>query len=151
MNKDQNFKSITRIGFVVNDIEQSAKSWAELLEMDVPEIMLSAPLDEAHTIYKEKSTDAQAKLAIFQLENITIELIEPIGDDSTWKEALDEKGEGIHHICYEVDDIVAEVASAKAKGLEVLGEIRPGAEGKTAFLHPRDTHGVLVEFVQKED
>ena len=116
MNKDQNFKSITRIGFVVNNIEQSAKSWAELLEMDIPDIMLSAPLDEAHTIYKEKPTDAQAKLAFFQLENITIELIEPVGDDIPWKETMDEKGEGIHHIAFNVKDMENAIAFLREAG-----------------------------------
>jgi methylmalonyl-CoA/ethylmalonyl-CoA epimerase len=64
---------------------------------------------------------------------------------------LEKRGEGIHHICYEVDDINAEVTSLKAKGIEIIGEPKPGAEGKSVFLHPRGTHGVLVELVEKEE
>lgn len=97
------YHSITQLGFVVNDINKSAKAWAEFLTVKVPEIITTDPVEKAHTTYNGKPTEARAKLAFFQLDNITIELIEPIGDDSTWKECLDEKGEGIHHIAFNVD------------------------------------------------
>ena len=64
---------------------------------------------------------------------------------------LEKRGEGFHHICYEVNNIDAEIASLKSKGMDVLGEPRSGAEGMSGFLHPRGTHGVLVELVEKKE
>ncbi len=64
---------------------------------------------------------------------------------------LEKHGEGFHHICYEVDDINEETAWLKTAGIEILGEPRPGAEGMSVFLHPKGTHGILVEQVEKKE
>jgi len=71
-----------------------------------------------------------------------IELLQPIGSEGVMAKFLEKRGEGFHHICYEVDDINAEISSLKAAGIDVLGESRPGAEGMS--------HGVLVELVEKK-
>lgn len=64
---------------------------------------------------------------------------------------LEKRGEGIHHICFEVDDIGSALASIEVKGVELLNrEPQPGAEGKIAFLHSRTAHGVLIELVEVE-
>ena len=82
---------------------------------------------------------------------VLIELLQPIGNTGVMAKFLEKNGEGFHHICYEVDDIQAEIAAIKETGIQVLGEPKPGAEGLSVFLHPRGTHGILVELVEKKE
>jgi methylmalonyl-CoA epimerase len=86
-----------------------------------------------------------------QVGDAIVELLQPVGNKGVMTKFLEKRGEGIHHICYEVDDINSEVASLKAKGIEIISEPKPGAEGMSVFLHPRGTHGVLVELVEKKE
>jgi len=84
-----------------------------------------------------------------QIGNIKIELMDPVGSEGVIARFLEKRGEGIHHISLEVDDIDSALASIEAKGAELLNsEPQPGAEGKIAFLHPRTAHGVLIELVE---
>jgi len=94
--------------------------------------------------------DGTIRVSMVRVGNTLIELLQPIGNEGVMAKFLEKHGEGFHHICYEVDDINAEIASIKAAGLEVLGDPKPGAEGMSVFLHPRGTHGVLVELVEKK-
>lgn len=81
------------------------------------------------------------------LPNTKIELIEPLGEDSTIRGFLEKnKRGGMHHICYEVEDINASVEKLKAEGATVLGEVKIGAHGlPVIFLHPKSFNGVLIE------
>jgi methylmalonyl-CoA/ethylmalonyl-CoA epimerase len=87
-----------------------------------------------------------------ELPNTKIELIEPLGADSTIRPFVERNAAGgIHHICYEVEDIIAARDRLKAKGARVLGDGEPriGAHGKPVlFLHPKDFCGTLVEIEQ---
>ncbi|MQY57229.1 methylmalonyl Co-A mutase-associated GTPase MeaB, partial [bacterium] len=94
--------------------------------------------------------DGTIKVSMVEIGHILIELLQPIGSEGVMAKFLEKRGEGFHHICYEVDDINSEIASLKAAGINVLGEPKPGAEGMSVFLHPRGTHGVLVELVEKK-
>ena len=84
------------------------------------------------------------------LPNTKIELIEPLGADSPIAKFLDRNPDGgIHHVCYEVDDIIAASDQLKQQGARVLGEPKMGAHGKPVlFLHPKDFCGTLVELEQ---
>lgn len=95
--------------------------------------------------------DGTIKVSMVKVGDVLIELLQPIGNQGIMAKFLEKHGEGFHHICYEVDDISEEITSLKAAGLEVLGEPKPGAEGMSVFLHPRGTHGVLVELVEKKE
>jgi len=94
--------------------------------------------------------DGTIKVSMVGIGHTLIELLQPIGSEGVMAKFLEKRGEGFHHICYEVDDINAEISSLKAAGIDVLGESRPGAEGMSVFLHPKGTHGVLVELVEKK-
>jgi methylmalonyl-CoA/ethylmalonyl-CoA epimerase len=76
-----------------------------------------------------------------------IELIEPVRAGTGVARFLESRGEGLHHLCFESDDVAAELAVAKARGLPLIDEApRPGLAGMIGFLHPRATRGVLVEY-----
>ena len=80
-----------------------------------------------------------------------LEFLEPLGDSSTVGKFIEKKGEGIHHICFEVDDIDVALEEFRSQGARLIDEKpRPGAGGHlVAFVHPKDTHGVLVELKQR--
>lgn len=98
-------KNMAQVAIVVKDIDAACNAWAELLGIKVPEVSIAESNSSRPTLYMGKSSDAKAKLAFVTLENIQIELIEPMGGKSTWQEYLDKHGEGIHHIAFQVKGI----------------------------------------------
>jgi methylmalonyl-CoA/ethylmalonyl-CoA epimerase len=79
-----------------------------------------------------------------------IELLEPIDPQSGVAKFIESRGEGIHHICLEVEDIDQELTTLAAKGIRLIDKQgRPGLTGKVGFLHPKSTKGVLIELAQK--
>jgi methylmalonyl-CoA/ethylmalonyl-CoA epimerase len=79
-----------------------------------------------------------------------IELLEPINPQSGIAKFLENRGEGIHHICLEVEDVDSELSRLEQKGVQLIDKQgRPGLSGKVGFLHPKSTGGVLIELVQK--
>ena len=129
-------KSISHLGLAVKDLKEAR--------------------DFYHNIFGIESSDpllgggGTVKASLIQLDNATIELLEPVGNKGAIAKFLEKHGEGIHHICYEVDDINKKIESLKKKGIDIIGQPVPGAEGLSVFLHPKGTHGVLVELVEKE-
>jgi len=79
-----------------------------------------------------------------------IELLEPIDSQSGIAKFLEQRGEGIHHICLEVEDVDSELSQLQQKGVQLVDKQgRQGLSGKVGFLHPKSTGGVLIELVQK--
>ena len=75
-----------------------------------------------------------------------IELLEPIDPEGTVARFLARRGAGLHHLCFEVDDLDAAIAALAERGIELIDrQPQPGAQGRVAFLHPRAGHGVLIE------
>ena len=129
-------KGISHLGVAVKDLEEARKFYRSIFGLESGEPMVGG--------------GGTVRASLVELDNATVELLEPIGNEGAIAKFLEKRGEGIQHVCYEVDDINAEVESLKAKGIDVLGEPRPGAEGMAVFLHPRGTHGILVELVEKK-
>ena len=118
-------------------------------------------LDEAQELYNklfglkpekvETMTDQRVRAATLPVgEGSEIELIQPIDSDSGVAKFLEKRGEGIHHIAIEVDDIDQELKTLAEKGVDLIDkQARIGLAGRVAFLHPKATRGVLIELVQK--
>jgi len=126
------------VAIAVPDLEAATKKYREVLGAKVSE-----PQDEpAHGV----------TVVFIELPNTKVELLHPLGDKSPIKGFLDKNPDGgIHHICYEVDDIIAAREQLKATGARVLGDGNPkiGAHGNPVlFLHPKDFYGTLVELEQ---
>lgn len=114
-------KQMVQVGIIVKDVENSAKAWATFLGVEeIPEAIVATGSDLNPTKYKGKPTDAKAKLAFFKLDNITIELIEPLGGPSTWQEFLDTKGEGIHHIAFNVNGMKNYIKNFEDNGISMI-------------------------------
>jgi methylmalonyl-CoA epimerase len=130
-------KKISHLGLAVKNLEEARKFYRSVLKLQPAEPIIGG--------------DGTLRVSMVKVGEVSIELIEPIGNEGVMAKFLEKRGEGFHHICYDVDDIDATVTSLKESGMEVLGEPKPGAEGMSVFLHPRGTFGVLVEFVEKEE
>jgi len=119
---------ISQIALIVRDIDAVSEQYAQLFGVAKPEVIVTDGQDKTNMRHKGLPSDARAKLAFFHLANITIELIEPIGAPSTWQEQLDQVGEGVHHIAFDVEDI-NETESKLAKldySVEQLGDFDGG-------------------------
>ena len=118
-------------------------------------------LDDARAFYEqglgigfthEETVEAQGvRVGFLPVGDSGIELLEPLNEESPVGRFLAKRGEGIHHICLEVEDIVAAMAQLADQGAELLDqEPRIGAEDRrVAFVHPRSAHGVLIELSEK--
>ncbi len=126
---------IHHVGIVVRDLEQAYGFWRDVLGL--PVMVVKTVLDQDVTA------------ALLKVGESEIELLQPLSDKSGIGKFLQKRGEGIHHLCFETDDVDAELAAAKAKGIRVIDEKpRLGLAGMICFLHPTATRGVLVEYAQ---
>lgn len=128
---------VEHIGIAVKDLSQSNQLFSKIFK--------SEP-------YKQETVESEAvKASFFQLGESKIELLEATAEHSAIHKFLEKKGEGIHHIAFEVEDIYAEMERMRAEGFRVLNaEPRRGADNKlVCFIHPKDANGVLVELCQE--
>ena len=100
-------------------------------------------------VVKEETIEDQGvRAALLDLGNGYLELLEPVVPETGIARYLEKRGEGLHHVCLEVDGIEAALSQLKADGVELIDEApRPGLTGTIAFIHPNALHGVLVELV----
>jgi methylmalonyl-CoA epimerase len=97
---------------------------------------------------EELIQDQGVRAALLDLGNSFLELLEPTVPGTGIARYLERRGEGLHHVCLEVDDIHEALADLKSKGVQLIDETpRPGLTGEIAFVHPSALHGVLVELV----
>ena len=131
------FKRMDHVGIVVNDIDASLDTYCNQLGFRLIE----------RVIIEEQLVEA----AFLDAHNSTIELISPTDETSGTARFLSNRGEGTHHICYEVDDLVATLAELKAQDVRLIDEVpRQGVHGKVAFIHPKATNGMMIELLEKD-
>ncbi len=141
--------TIVQIGLVVRDVEATAWAYAELLGVEVPGWSLTGPEEEAHTRYRGVPTEARAKLAFFRLGNLQLELIEPVGGPSTWRDYLEAHGEGVHHIAFEIDGMQDQVAALSAQGLPLI-QRGDYTGGRYAYIDSTDQLKVILELLEND-
>jgi methylmalonyl-CoA/ethylmalonyl-CoA epimerase len=107
---------VLHMAVVVRDIEKSARICAGLFGVDVPAASLTDPPEKTNIRYHGKPTPGRAKLAFLQLDNIMLELIEPVGGPSAWQEFLQKKGGGVHHIAFRVKGMDEDIARLERQG-----------------------------------
>lgn len=128
---------IEHIGIAVKSLNESNQLFSKLF---------------GKTHYKIEEVESEGvKTSFFKIGENKIELLQAIKSDSTIAKFIDKKGEGIHHIAFDVDDIEAEIMRLKNDGFIVLNETpKQGADNKlVAFLHPKSSNGVLIELCQE--
>jgi len=130
-------KKIEHLGIAVKNIAESNDLYAKLLGVNP---------------YKEEEVESEKVLtSFFKIGESKIELLQGQEADSPITKFIEKRGEGIHHVAFEVDDIYAEMARLKAEGFILLNDKpKKGADHKLiCFVHPKSTHGVLVELCQE--
>lgn len=129
-------KQINHVAILVEDIDESLAFWRDALGIEMHEL---------RDVPAEKS-----KVAFLPIAGSEIELVQPTTDDSGIAKYLAKRGQGMHHVCLEVDDIEGMLAQLKAKGVRLINEQpKTAIDGKRyAFIHPESSSGVLVELYQ---
>lgn len=130
-------KHIEHIGIAVKNLETSNELFTQLF---------------GKPPYKEEIVASEGvKTSFFAAGKNKIELLEATHNDSAIAKFIEKKGEGIHHIAFEVEDIIQELKRLKEEGFIILNEVpKKGADNKwVAFLHPKSTNGVLIELCQE--
>lgn len=132
-------KKIEHIGIAVKDLEKSNQLFEKLLNT---------------ASYKVEEVSSENVLtSFFKVGESKIELLQATSADSPIQKFIDKKGEGIHHIAYDVEDIYSEIERLKSEGFTMIHDVpKDGADNKLiAFLHPKSTNGVLVEICQEKN
>jgi len=126
---------IHHVALVVGSIEASIELWRGALGLDLETIM-DIPYD-------------RVRIAFLGVGESKIELVQPTDDSTGVARFLASKGEGFHHVCFEVVNLAESLLRLEIDGIELIDTApRKGAEGPVAFLHPRSCHGVLVELIE---
>ena len=126
---------IDHVAIAVNNLDEAVKNYQKVLNADKVEV--------------EVVENEKVRVAMINLEDSRIELMEPTEESSTISKYLKDHGEGIHHIAITADNIEQDLSRASTKGMKILGQIRKGSYGrKITFIHPKSLNGVLVELCE---
>ncbi len=131
------FKKISHVAIAVKNIEQAIETFSNL-----------TGIKDYHI---ETVEEQKVRVAIFKIGDSRIELTEPTSADSPVAKFIEKRGEGIHHIAFEVEDIEAEIKGIKEKNFQLIDQMpKLGANNcLIAFIHPKSANGVLVEITQE--
>jgi methylmalonyl-CoA/ethylmalonyl-CoA epimerase len=128
-------RRIHHVGVVVPSLDEGLRFWRDVLGMRLTK---SATLE-----------DQGVRAALLEVGGSEIELLEPLSPEGGVGRFLARRGGGLHHVCFETDDVARELAAAKNKGIQLIDQKpREGLAGMICFLHPKATRGVLVEYAQ---
>jgi len=132
-------KRLDHVAIVVRSIDETLKFWHESLGLP-----LSHVANEA---------GQHVKVAFLPLGESEVELLEPIGSNHSVARYLEKRGEGIHHLCFEVDHLDSAIAHLKRQGVQIIDEnpYVTTTGNRAVFIHPRSAHGVLVELYEKPE
>jgi methylmalonyl-CoA/ethylmalonyl-CoA epimerase len=136
MEEGNMIKKVNHIAIVVSDLDESLRFWVDALGLKL-----------AHT---EHVASQAVDVAFVPVGDSKIELLKPTDSESGVARYLEKRGAGMHHLCFEVDDIVATLTHLKEVGVQLINEAPVvGSDGrKFAFIHPKSANGVLVELYE---
>jgi hypothetical protein len=138
-----------QIGVVVEKIDSAVQAWSRLLGVDAPAIITTDTVDIAHTKYQGQTTPAQAKLAFFDLGQVSLELIQPLGEPSTWNDQLGAHGSSLHHIAFEIKGMDEQIRGLQKHGLRLIqrGDYQGG---RYAYVDGQDRYGTVIELLEND-
>lgn len=140
---------VTQIGILVHDIEKVSEAYAKFFGVEKPNISWTDSYELAQTEFEGKPSQARAKLAFFDMGSLQLELIEPDHHESTWRNYLNEHGEGPHHIAFSIKGMQEKIELLAQSGfpLQQKGEY-PG--GRYAYIDTIPQLKVLVELLEND-
>jgi methylmalonyl-CoA/ethylmalonyl-CoA epimerase len=126
---------IDHVAIAVNNLDQAIKNYQKIFDTNNIEV--------------EVVGNEKVRVAMINLEDTRIELMEPTEESSTIAKYLEQNGEGIHHIAITADNIEQDISRASVNGMKILGQLRTGSYGrKITFFHPKSLNGVLLELCE---
>ena len=134
----------------MNDIETAAQTWADFLGVEKPPIRTTDSYEKSQARFRGKPTTARARLAFFDVGPwLQLELIEPDRGQSTWREELDRKGEGVHHIAFEVKGMREKLEALENSGMPVL-QLGEYTGGRYAYLDGSKDLKLTIELLEND-
>lgn len=144
-----NLPMMVQVGLVVHDIESTAQKFCTIFGCDMPDIFTTAAYDVTETTFEGQPCEATAKLAFFNAGQMQIELIEPDALPSVWRNHLDAKGEGVHHIAFKVADTDETVQRLSEQGIPLVQQgLYSGRDGVYSYLDSASQLGFMLELLQ---
>jgi methylmalonyl-CoA/ethylmalonyl-CoA epimerase len=126
---------VHHVALIVRSIDDASRLWRDVLGLELEEVQ-DIPQD-------------RVRIAFLAVGESKVELVEPTDTTTGVARFLESKGEGFHHVCFEVPNLAETLLRLEIEGLELIDSApRRGAEGPVAFIHPRSCHGVLVELIE---
>jgi catechol 2,3-dioxygenase-like lactoylglutathione lyase family enzyme len=148
---DPGMKAVVQVAIVCRDVDATSRRWAAMLGVAPPQIRTTKPGHEVKVMYHGRPSEGQAKLAFIKLGQVTLELIEPVGGDTSWKEFLDANGEGVQHIAFQVQDLDKTIKSFDGMGVPVLHQGRYDDDsGAYVYVDSKKQLGVTLELLHSE-
>jgi methylmalonyl-CoA/ethylmalonyl-CoA epimerase len=140
---------IVQVGIVVADVEATARAWSQILGLPMPEIRLTDEFELAQTEYEGAPTFARARMAFLNVGQVDIELLEPIGEPSTWNDHMLQYGPGMHHVAFEIAGMGDKRAYLDSQGLKLIqrGEF---VGGRYAYFDSRAQLGAILELLERD-
>ena len=141
--------TLVQVGIVVADVEATARAWSQLLGLPMPEIRLTDEFDVAQTEYGGAPTFARARMAFLNVGQVDIELLEPIGEPSTWDDQLRQHGSSLHHLAFEVAGMPEKRAYLGGEGLPLIQRGEFGG-GRYAYFDSQARLGAILELLERD-
>lgn len=140
---------VTQVGFVVRDIVRAKEKFAEFFGVEPPEHFDAGKYEVTGTVYYGKpAPDANCYLAFFDAGGVQVELIQPNGEKSAWQDFLDERGEGIHHIAFQVKGMDEKIKACEQMGMPLAQRGKYGdGSGEYAYLNAFDDLKCYIELL----
>jgi methylmalonyl-CoA/ethylmalonyl-CoA epimerase len=148
---DPGMGKIVQVAIVCKNIEACSERWARVLGVKRNEIHTTLPGSEVQVLYRGKPSDGRAKLSFFQTGQTVLELIEPVGGDTSWKDFLDKNGEGVQHVAFQVVDMEKSIESMREQGMPVLHRGRyDSKDGDYVYVDSKEKLGVTLELLHSD-
>jgi catechol 2,3-dioxygenase-like lactoylglutathione lyase family enzyme len=140
---------LLQICFVTHTLEESAGWFARLTGLELPPLSYSADPDKAQAVYRDQPARVGCRIMMFHFDNIDLEFIEPGPEPSAWRDLLERKGPGFHHIAFKTRNLTRDTAALEKAGHGLLqrGEFQSGT-GRYAYFGAENILGGLIELLE---
>ncbi len=148
---DPGLQRVTQICIVTRDIEATSKQWAAVLGVAPPFIKITRPGEEVRVVYRGRKSTGQARIATMRVGQVSLEILQPVGPDTIWREFLETKGEGVQHIAFSVADLDGTVKHFTNLGMPIVHQGRlDGDNGYYTYFDSQKALGVTVELLNSD-
>jgi methylmalonyl-CoA/ethylmalonyl-CoA epimerase len=148
---DPGMHKIVQVAIVCKDVDACSQRWSKMLGVKQSPVQTTLPGREVKVVFHGKPSNGQAKLAFYNTGQTVLELVQPVGEGTAWKEFLDQNGEGVQHIAFEVQDLEKTIQSLAQQGMPVIHRGRYDEnDGDYVYVDGREKLGVTLELLHTD-